>query len=180
MSRILEKYREEVSKKMMEKYGYKNKLEVPKIKKIVINMGVGEAKQDAKALDDAMVELALISGQKPIVTRAKRSIASFNVRKGMQIGCKVTLRRKRMYDFFDKLVNIAIPRIKDFRVLNDNSFDERGNYTLGIKEQDIFPEINYEQVKKIRGMNISIQTTAKNPQEAKDLLRFLGMPFSNR
>ena len=154
-------------------------MQVPRLDKIILNMGLGEAIQNIKVLDSAMEELALIAGQRPIVTRARKSIASFKLREGMPIGCMVTLRRARMYDFFDKLVNVALPRVRDFRGLSDKSFDGRGNYTLGIKEHIIFPEIDYDKIDKIKGLNITIVTTAKTDEEGKALLKMMGMPFRN-
>lgn len=162
---------------MMERFGYRNVMEVPRLTKVVINMGVGEAVQDPKQLDAAVADLTAISGQKPVVTRAKKSIAAFKIRKGMPIGCKVTLRGDRMYHFLDKLINIALPRIRDFRGVSPDSFDGRGNYSLGVREQLIFPEIRYDKVDRIRGMDITIGTTAKTDEEAAELLRLLGMPF---
>lgn len=161
----------------MKKFEYKSVMEVPCIDKVVINMGVGDAIANSKALDDAVAELAAITGQAPVITRAKKSIANFKVREGMPIGCKVTLRREKMYDFLDKLMNISLPRVRDFRGVSDTSFDGRGNYTLGIKEQIIFPEIDYDKVNKVRGMDIVIVTTAKTNEEARALLAEMGMPF---
>ncbi len=163
--------------KMMKKFSYKNKMEVPKIEKIVLNMGLGEAKENAKAIENAMGDMAIISGQKPIVTKAKKSIAAFKLRAGMPIGCKVTLRGEKMYSFASKLINIALPRVRDFRGVSANSFDGRGNYTLGVKEQLMFPEIQYDKIDKIRGMDIVFVTTAKTDEEARELLRLFGMPF---
>ncbi len=177
MSRLKEKYQKEVVPALMRRFGYKNPMQVPKLEKIVINMGVGEAAQDPKALDAAMEDLAAITGQKPAVTRAKKSIANFKVRAGMPIGAMVTLRGTRMYDFLDKLISVGLPRIRDFRGVSPRSFDGRGNYTLGIREQLIFPEINYDTIDKIRGMDITIVTTAKSDEEAMELLAGLGMPF---
>lgn len=177
MSRLQEKYLSEVRPALMERFAYKNLLQVPRLEKVVINMGVGEAKENAKILDAAVKDLSLITGQRPIITRAKKSVASFKVREGMSIGCKVTLRGKRMQHFLDKLFNVALPRVRDFRGISPRSFDGRGNYTLGLKEQLIFPEISYDQVEKIRGMDIVIVTTAKSDEEARELLRGLGMPF---
>ena len=162
---------------MMEKFGYKNVMEVPRVEKVVINIGVGDAIQNAKALEDSVKELEQITGQKAVVTKAKKSIANFKLRAGMPIGCKVTLRSEKMYDFLDKLMNISLPRVRDFRGVSDTSFDGRGNYTLGVKEQLIFPEIDYDKVSKIRGMDVVIVTTAKTNDEAKALLTDLGMPF---
>ena len=177
MNRLKEKYLNEVVPALMKKFNYKSVMEVPKVEKIVVNMGVGDAVQNPKALDDAVNELTLISGQKPVITRAKKSIAGFRLREGMPIGCKVTLRGNRMYDFLDKLVSVALPRVRDFRGVSKNSFDGRGNYTLGIKEQLIFPEIDYDKVNKVRGMDIVIVTTAKTDEESRELLNALGMPF---
>lgn len=176
-SRLKEKYLNEVVPALMEKFQYKNVMEVPRLEKIVINMGLGEAKDNPKALESAVKELSLITGQKPVVTKAKKSIANFKVRKGMNIGAKVTLRGDRMYHFFDKLVNVSLPRVRDFRGVNPSSFDGRGNYSLGIKEQLIFPEIDYDMVEGIRGLDISIVTTAKTDEEAKAFLELMGMPF---
>ena len=170
-------YEQRVVKAMTEKFGYKNRLEVPKLDKIVINMGVGEATQDKKKVEAAAAEMQAISGQKPVITKAKKSIAQFKLREGMPIGCKVTLRRDRMYEFLDRLVTIALPRVRDFRGLNANSFDGRGNYAMGLKEQIIFPEINYDQIDKVRGMDIIITTTAKTDEEARELLRLFNFPF---
>lgn len=178
MSRLREFYEAEVVPEMMKKFAYKNKLAVPKIEKIIINMGVGEAKDNAKVLDGAMNDLAIISGQKPIVTKAKKSVAAFKLREGMPIGCKVTLRGSRMYEFTDRLINISLPRVRDFRGVKATSFDGRGNYTMGIKEQLIFPEIEYDKVDKIRGMDIIFVTTAKTDEEGRELLRLFGMPFA--
>ncbi|PKK94585.1 MAG: 50S ribosomal protein L5 [Tenericutes bacterium HGW-Tenericutes-5] len=177
MNRLLEKYRNEITPALMEKFNYSSIMESPRISKIVINIGVGDAVANPKVLDDAVNELTLITGQKPLVTRAKKSIATFKLREGMPIGCKVTLRGDRMYDFLDKLVTIALPRVRDFRGINPKGFDGRGNYTLGIKEQLIFPEINYDKVSKIRGMDIVFVTTANTDQEAFELLKLFGMPF---
>ena len=177
MNRLDQKYRETVVPALMKKFEYKSVMEVPCIDKVVINMGVGDAIANSKALDDAVAELAAITGQAPVITRAKKSIANFKVREGMPIGCKVTLRREKMYDFLDKLMNISLPRVRDFRGVSTTSFDGRGNYTLGVKEQLIFPEINYDKVNKVRGMDIVIVTTAKTNEEAKALLEELGMPF---
>jgi large subunit ribosomal protein L5 len=177
MNRLKEKYLKEVTPALMSKFNYKSVMQVPKIEKIVINMGVGDAVQNAKALDSAVEELALISGQKPVVTRAKKSIAGFRLREGMPIGAKVTLRGERMYEFLDKLISVSLPRVRDFRGVSKKSFDGRGNYTLGIKEQLIFPEIDYDKVNKVRGMDIVIVTTAKTDEEARELLALLGMPF---
>jgi large subunit ribosomal protein L5 len=173
-----EKYNDEVTKGLMEKFGYKNVMEIPKIEKVVINMGVGEAVSNPKILDVAVNDMMIIAGQKPVVTRAKKSIAAFKIREGMPIGAKVTLRGERMYQFLDKLLNIALPRVRDFRGVSPKSFDGSGNYTMGIKEQLIFPEIEYDKVDKIRGMDIIIVTTAKTDEEAHELLKLMGMPFS--
>ena len=170
-------YDDKIVKAMTEKFGYKNALEVPRIEKIVLNMGVGEATQDKKRVDQAASEMELIAGQKPVVTKAKKSIAQFKLREGMPIGCKVTLRRERMYEFLDRLITVAMPRIRDFRGLNPKSFDGRGNYAMGLKEQIIFPEISYDQIDKVRGMDIIVTTTAKTDDEARELLRLFGFPF---
>jgi len=175
--RLKKKYQEEVVPALMKKFGYKNIMEVPKIEKIVVNMGVGEAVQNIKALENAMNDLALITGQKPSVRRAKRSEAGFKLRKGMPIGAKVTLRKDRMWDFLDRLISIALPRVRDFKGLSPKSFDGRGNYNFGLEEQTVFPEIDYDKVDKIRGMNITIVTTAETDEEAKALLELLGFPF---
>lgn len=177
-ARLKETYKNDVFKAMMDKFKYKNVMEVPKLEKITVNMGLGEAKDNAKIMETAVQELALITGQKPVVTKAKKSIANFKVRQGMSIGAKVTLRGDRMYEFADKLFNIALPRVRDFKGVNRNSFDGRGNYALGIKEQLIFPEITYDQVDMIKGMNIVFTTTAKTDEEAQTLLELLGMPFA--
>ena len=177
MNRLEQKYKETVISAMMEKFGYKNVMEVPRVEKVVINIGVGDAIQNAKALEDSVKVLEQITGQKAVVTKAKKSIANFKLRAGMPIGCKVTLRSEKMYDFLDKLMNISLPRVRDFRGVSDTSFDGRGNYTLGVKEQLIFPEIDYDKVSKIRGMDVVIVTTAKTNDEAKALLTDLGMPF---
>ncbi|GIM29905.1 50S ribosomal protein L5 [Clostridium polyendosporum] len=178
VTRLQEKYEKEVVQAMMEKFGYKNIMEVPKLEKIVINMGVGEAKDNAKFLETAVSDLTLISGQKPVITRAKKSVANFKIRENMPLGCKVTLRKAKMYEFADKLVSIALPRVRDFRGVSSKSFDGRGNYSLGIKEQLIFPEIEYDKIDKVRGMDIIFVTTANTDEEARELLRFLGMPFA--
>lgn len=177
MPRLKEKYLNEVVPALIERFKYVNKLQVPRLEKVVINMGVGEAKDNPKALDAAVKDLTLIAGQKPIVTKAKKSVASFKIREGMSIGCKVTLRGDRMYEFLDKLFNVALPRVRDFRGVSPKSFDGRGNYSLGLKEQLLFPEISYDQVDKVRGMDIAIVTTAATDEEALELLRGLGMPF---
>lgn len=178
MVRLKEKYTSEVAKAMMEKFGYKNVMEIPKVEKVVLNMGIGEAVANPKVIDSAVADMTLISGQKPVVTRAKKSVAAFKIRAGMPIGAKVTLRGERMYYFVDKLFNVALARVRDFRGVSPKSFDGRGNYTLGIKEQLIFPEIEYDKVDKIRGMDIIIVTTAKTDEEARELLKLMGMPFS--
>jgi large subunit ribosomal protein L5 len=177
VSRLREKYNQEIIPALKSRFGYKNVMQIPKLEKIVINMGVGEATADAKAIDAAVNDLTQIAGQKPVVTRAKKSIAAFKVRTGMPVGCKVTLRGERMYEFMDKLINLALPRIRDFRGVSPKAFDGRGNYTLGIREQLIFPEINYDKVDKIRGMDIVIVTTAKTDEEAYELLKLFGMPY---
>ncbi|MCX7816589.1 MAG: 50S ribosomal protein L5 [Syntrophales bacterium] len=177
MARLKEYYRREVVPALIKKFGYKNPMEVPRLEKIVINMGLGEAIQNPKVLDIASQELASITGQKPIITKAKKSISTFKLRKGMSIGCCVTLRRDRMYEFFDRLVNFSLPRVRDFRGISPRSFDGRGSFAMGIREQIIFPEIDYDKVDKIRGMNIVVVTTAKTDEEARELLRLLGMPF---
>lgn len=177
MNELVRKFREEVTPSLMEKFNYKSVMEVPKLEKIVINMGVGEAVQNSKALDSAVEELSLISGQRPVITRARKSIAGFRLREGMPIGAKVTLRGERMYEFLQKLIAVSLPRVRDFRGISRKAFDGRGNYTLGIKEQLIFPEIDYDKVSKIRGMDIVIVTTAETDEEAFELLSELGMPF---
>ena len=177
MSRLKETYQNEIVDAMIKKFGYNNIMEVPKLDKIVINMGVGEAKENAKILESAMKDLEIIAGQKPITTKAKNSIANFKIREGMPIGCKVTLRGEKMYEFLDRLVNLALPRVRDFRGVNPNAFDGRGNYALGIKEQLIFPEIEYDKIDKTRGMDIIFVTTAKTDEEARYLLTLFNMPF---
>ncbi len=177
MATLKEKYKSEITYALMEKYGYKNLMQVPKLKKVVVNRGVGEVVLNSKAIDIASQELAEITGQKPLITKAKKSIAGFKLKKGMPVGCKVTLRGDRMYHFMEKLINISLPKIRDFKGVNPNSFDGSGNYTLGITEQLIFPEINYDKVDKLRGMDITICTTAKTNEEAAELLRLMGMPF---
>lgn len=177
MSRLKEQYQNEIVKAMIEKFGYKNIMEVPKLDKIVVNMGVGEAKENAKVLEAAIKDMETITGQKAVPTRAKNSIANFKLREGMAIGCKTTLRGEKMYDFADRLINLALPRVRDFRGVSADSFDGRGNYALGIKEQIIFPEIEYDKVDKVRGMDIIFVTTAKTDEEARELLRLFGMPF---
>ena len=175
--RMRSKYDAEVAKAMTEKFGYKNAMEVPRIEKITLNMGVGEASQDKKKVQTAAAEMEAIAGQKPVITKARKSIAQFKLREGMPIGAKVTLRRERMYEFLDRLINIALPRVRDFRGLNPKSFDGRGNYAMGLKEQIIFPEISYDRIEKVRGMDIIITTTAKTDDEARELLRLFGFPF---
>ena len=179
MSQLKEFYEKEAVPKLIEAFKYQNIMEVPRLKKVVLNMGLGEAIQNIKLLDAATAELKTIAGQKPVVTRAKKSIAAFKLREGMPIGCMVTLRRQRMYDFFYKLVNIALPRVRDFRGISGKAFDGRGNYSLGIKEHIIFPEIDYDKIDRIKGLNISVVTSAKSDEEGKELLRLLGMPFRN-
>ncbi len=170
-------YEERIVKAMTEKFGYKNPMQVPRLEKIVLNMGVGEATQDKKKVDQAAGEMELIAGQKPVITKAKKSVAQFKLREGMPIGCKVTLRRERMYEFLDRFITIALPRVRDFRGLNDKSFDGRGNYACGLKEQLIFPEISYDKVDKIRGMDVIVATSANTDEEARELLRLFGFPF---
>ena len=177
MARLKEMYQNEIVEAMIKKFGYKNIMEVPKLDKIVINMGVGEAKDNAKVLDSAVRDLEIITGQKAVLTKAKKSVANFKLREGMAIGCKVTLRGEKMYEFADRLINLALPRVRDFRGVNANAFDGRGNYALGIKEQLIFPEIEYDKVDKVRGMDINFITTAQTDEEAKELLTLLGAPF---
>ncbi len=177
MSRLKEMYSNEIMSAMKEKFGYKNVMQIPKLEKIVINMGVGEARENAKVLDAAVKDLETITGQKAVITRAKKSVANFKLREGMPIGCKVTLRGEKMYEFTDRLVNLALPRVRDFRGVNPDAFDGRGNYALGIKEQLIFPEIEYDKVDKVRGMDIIFVTTAETDEEARELLTLFGMPF---
>ena len=177
MARLKDKYRDEVAPAMMQRFGYKNVMEIPRLEKVVINMGLGDCKDNSKALELAVTELTTISGQKPMVTKSKKSIANFKVREGMNVGAKVTLRGDRMYEFTDKLVSIVLPRVRDFRGVSDKAFDGRGNYSLGVREQLIFPEIEYDKVEKIRGMEMIFVTTAKTDEEARELLRLLGMPF---
>jgi large subunit ribosomal protein L5 len=177
MNRLLERYNESIRTDLVKKFNYDSIMQTPKLEKIVVNMGVGDAVMNSKALDDAVAELTQLTAQKPIVTKAKHSIANFKLREGMPIGCKVTLRGQRMYDFFDKLVNISLPRVRDFQGVSNKAFDGRGNYTLGVKEQIIFPEINYDKVTKVRGMDIVFVTSAKTDAEAIELLTLLGMPF---
>lgn len=177
-NRLREKYKTEVIPAMQEKFGYENIMEVPKLDKVVLNMGLGDAKDNSKLLDAAVHDLATITGQQPLITKAKKSVANFKVRAGQNVGAKVTLRKDKMYDFVDKLFNIALPRVRDFQGLSNNSFDGRGNYAFGIKEQLIFPEINYDDIEKIRGMDVLFVTTAKTDEEAHELLRLLGLPYS--
>jgi large subunit ribosomal protein L5 len=179
MARLKEQYTKEIVPQLMKEFGYKNIMQVPRIEKIVVNMGLGEAIQNVKILDSASEELAVITGQKTVITKAKKSIASFKLRQGMPIGCMVTLRKERMYEFLDRLLNIALPRVRDFKGVSGKAFDGRGNYSIGIKEQLIFPEINYDKVEKIKGLNISIVTSAETDEEGKALLKGLGMPFRN-
>ncbi len=178
MARLKDKYVSEIIPALQSKFKYKSVMEIPKLEKVVINMGVGDAKENAKAIDAAVGDLAMISGQKPVVTKAKKSVAAFKIREGMNIGCKVTLRGSRMYEFVDKLLNVSLPRVRDFRGVSANAFDGRGNYSLGIKEQLIFPEIEIDKVEKVRGMDITFVTTAKSDEEARELLKLFGMPFS--
>jgi len=177
MTRMLEKYNKDAAPALMKKFGYKSVMQIPKLEKVVINIGMGEARDNPKAIDAAMNDLALITGQKPVVTKARKSVANFKLREGMNIGCKVTLRSDKMYEFIDRLFNIALPRVRDFRGINPNAFDGRGNYALGIKEQLIFPEIDYDKIDKIRGMDIIFVTTAKTDEEARELLALMGAPF---
>ena len=179
MSRLLEKYKNEVVGAMTEKFSYKNVMQVPKLEKIVINMACGDAVGNAKALESAIADLTTIAGQKPVITRARKSLAAWKLRTGMAIGCKVTLRGRRMYEFLDKFMNIALPRVRDFRGVSRKSFDGRGNYAVGVKEQLIFPEIEYDKIDKIRGMDIIVVTTAKTDEEAREFLALMGMPFAN-
>ena len=178
MSRLKEQYENEIVDAMIKKFGYKNIMEVPKLDKVVINMGVGEAKENAKVLESAIADMEKIAGQKAVVTRAKNSVANFKIREGMPIGCKVTLRGEKMYEFVDRLINLALPRVRDFRGVNPNAFDGRGNYALGIKEQLIFPEIEYDKIDKVRGMDVIFVTTAKTDEEARELLKQFNMPFA--
>jgi len=178
LARLKETYNKEIAPAMQKKFGYKNVMQIPKLDKIVINMGVGDAKENAKALESAVKDLEAISGQKAVITKAKKSIANFKIREGLAIGCKVTLRGEKMYEFADRLINLSLPRVRDFRGVNPNAFDGRGNYALGIKEQLIFPEIEYDKVDKVRGMDIIFVTTAKSDEEARELLTQFGMPFS--
>ena len=178
MSRLREQYDNEIVDAMTKKFGYKNVMQVPKLEKIVVNMGVGEAKENQKILESAVSDMETITGQKAVITKAKNSVANFKIREGMGIGCKTTLRGEKMYEFADRLINLALPRVRDFRGVNPDSFDGRGNYALGIKEQIIFPEIEYDKVDKVRGMDVIFVTTAKTDEEARELLRFFGMPFA--
>lgn len=177
MARLKDFYKNDIVAGMTKKFGYKNVMEVPKLDKIVINMGVGDAKENAKVLDSAIRDLTIIAGQKPVVTKAKKSVANFKIREGMPIGCKVTLRGDKMYEFVDRLINLTLPRVRDFRGVNPNSFDGRGNYSLGVKDQLIFPEIEYDKVDKVRGMDVIFVTTAKTDEEARELLTQFGMPY---
>lgn len=177
MSRMQEMYKAKVAPALMEKFSYKSAMQIPKLEKIVINIGMSDAKDNPKVIDAAMNDLALITGQKPVVTKARKSVANFKLREGMSIGCKVTLRGEKMYEFLDRLFNVALPRVRDFRGINPNSFDGRGNYSLGVKEQLIFPEIDYDKIDKIRGMDIIVVTTAKTDEEARELLSLMGAPF---
>ena len=178
MARLKDKYLNEVVPAMQEKFKYKSPMQIPKIEKIVLNMGVGEVKENPKAIEAAANDMATITGQRPVITKAKKSVAAFKLRQGMNIGCKVTLRGERMYEFADKLLNVALPRVRDFRGVSRNSFDGRGNYAMGVKEQLIFPEIDYDKIDKVRGMDIIFVTTAQTDEEARELLKLLGMPFS--
>lgn len=180
MARLKEKYQSEIAKAMMEKFNYQNVMEIPKIEKVVINSGLGDVKDNSKSINMAVEELSIITGQKPVVTKAKKSVANFKVRQGMAIGMKVTLRGERMYEFIDRLVSIALPRVRDFKGVNGDSFDGRGNYTMGVREQLIFPEINYDKIENVRGMDITFVTSAKTDEEAHELLRLFGMPFSKQ
>ena len=179
MARLKKYYKEEVMPALIKELGYKNPMQVPRLEKIVVNMGLGEAIQNIKILDNAVSELAMIAGQMPVVTKARKSIATFKLRKGMSIGCMVTLRQERMYEFFDRLVNVAIPRVRDFRGLSPKSFDGRGNFSMGINEHYIFPEIDYDKIEKVKGLNITIVTTAETDDEARQLLKLMGVPFRN-
>ena len=178
MARLQEKYSKEVAPALMEKFGYKSTMQIPKLEKIVINIGCGEAKDNAKALDGAVTDLEAITGQKAVITKARKSVATFKIREGMSIGCKVTLRGPKMYEFLDRFFNVALPRVRDFRGINANSFDGRGNYSMGLKEQLIFPEIDYDKIDKVRGMDICFVTTAKTDEEARELLTLMGAPFA--
>jgi large subunit ribosomal protein L5 len=178
VSRLKEQYKNEIVDAMIKKFGYKNVMEVPKLEKIVVNMGVGEAKENAKLLDSAVADMELVTGQKAIITKARKSVANFKIREGMSIGCKTTLRGEKMYEFADRLINLALPRVRDFRGVNPNAFDGRGNYALGIREQLIFPEVEYDKIDKVRGMDVIFVTTAKTDEEARELLRLFNMPFA--
>lgn len=180
MARLQEKYSKEVAPALMEKFSYKSTMQIPKLEKIVINIGCGEAKDNAKALDGAVTDLEAITGQKAVITKARKSVATFKIREGMSIGCKVTLRGEKMYEFLDRFFNVALPRVRDFRGINPDSFDGRGNYCVGIKEQLIFPEIDYDKIDKIRGMDIIMVTTAKSDEEARELLKLMGAPFATK
>jgi large subunit ribosomal protein L5 len=179
MSRLKDYYLKEVVPALIKEFNYKNRMEIPRIEKIVVNMGLGEAIQNIKVLDSAVEELSMIVGQRPVITKARKSIATFKLRQGMSIGCRVTLRRERMYEFFDRLANVALPRVRDFRGISPKSFDGRGNFSVGLKEQIIFPEIDYDKIDKVKGMNISIVTSAKTDDEARQLLKLMGLPFRN-
>ncbi len=180
MARLQEKYSKEVAPALMEKFGYKSTMQIPKLEKIVINIGCGEAKDNAKALDGAITDLEAITGQKAVITKARKSVATFKIREGMSIGCKVTLRGAKMYEFLDRFFNVALPRVRDFRGINPDSFDGRGNYCVGVKEQLIFPEIDYDKIDKLRGMDIIMVTTAKTDEEARELLKLMGAPFTTK
>lgn len=179
MARLKDYYKSEVVPAMMKQFGYRNTMQVPRLEKIIVNMGLGEAIQNVKILESASAEIGALTGQKPVITKARKSIATFKLRKGMSIGCMVTLRKERMYEFFDRLVNVALPRIRDFRGIPASSFDGRGNFAMGIKEQFIFPEIDYDKIDKVKGMNVVIVTTARTDEEARHLLKLMGMPFRN-
>jgi len=179
MARLKDYYKSEVVPAMMKQFGYRNTMQVPRLEKIIVNMGLGEAIQNVKILESASAEIGALTGQKPVITKARKSIATFKLRKGMSVGCMVTLRKERMYEFFDRLVNVAIPRIRDFRGIPPSSFDGRGNFAMGIKEQFIFPEIDYDKIDKVKGMNVVIVTTARTDEEARHLLKLMGMPFRN-
>ncbi len=179
MARLKDHYKSEVVPAMMKQFGYNNTMQVPRLEKIIVNMGLGEAIQNVKILESAAAEIGALTGQKPVITKARKSIATFKLRKGMSIGCMVTLRKERMYEFFDRLVNVALPRIRDFRGIPATSFDGRGNFAMGIKEQFIFPEIDYDKIDKVKGMNVVIVTTARTDEEARHLLKLMGMPFRN-
>ena len=179
MARLKDHYKSEVVPAMMKQFGYRNTMQVPRLEKIIVNMGLGEAIQNVKILESASAEIGALTGQKPVITKARKSIATFKLRKGMSIGCMVTLRKERMYEFFDRLVNVALPRIRDFRGIPPSSFDGRGNFAMGIKEQFIFPEIDYDKIDKVKGMNVVIVTTARTDEEARHLLKLMGMPFRN-